>query len=644
MKKSSLVVVFILFIGTLFPALAFLPAGVRGLTLYVGGAGPGNYTTIQAGIDDADPGDTVYVYSGTFYEVINVNKTLSLMGENKDSTIIDGDGVGVVVVVSADWVNISGFTVRNSGQSLDLFPHFAGMWIDSVENCHIANSNISDNELGVLVTYSRGVVIADSIVSLNHKDGIHISHSDNNTISGNDVSRNWRDGILIFNSNDNAVMNNTVSSNADGIDIGYSDDNIVAGNIASLNGGFGARVYYSSRTSIANNEFSANSERGILLETSEYNVIDNNTFSNSYYGIFLDDTSMNTITSNLILNNTRGIWVSYLSSSSYNEIYHNAFVNNSIQAYDVSLDNRWHNGYPSGGNYWSGYGGFDEKSGPYQDQKGSDGIGDTRYGIPGHTKEDRYPLMNPTIDIPFSPPSRPENLIVTAGNRQATLTWAPPASDGGFPVIRYRIYHGLMSWEEVFVGEIGNRTTFTHYGLNNERTYYYKVSARNIIGEGPRSDEAFVTPYNQIPTCNVTSPSPGATVSGIHRITGTANDTDGTVVSVEIRIGMDPWKQANGTTPWYYDWNTTAFSNGNHTIYVRSFDGEIYSDIANIRVNVDNPTLPPSSKEAILEQAWFWIMVASVIIVVMAVLFILVRRRKQGQARNQTPETRKPLS
>ena len=43
-------------------------------TLYVGGSGPDNYTKIQDALDDANPGDTVFVYNGKYLENIKINK------------------------------------------------------------------------------------------------------------------------------------------------------------------------------------------------------------------------------------------------------------------------------------------------------------------------------------------------------------------------------------------------------------------------------------------------------------------------------------------------------------------------------------------------------------------------------------------
>ncbi|RLE47179.1 MAG: hypothetical protein DRJ31_09260, partial [Candidatus Methanomethylicota archaeon] len=80
---------------------------------------------------------------------------------------------------------------------------------------------------------------------------------------------------------------------------------------------------------------------------------------------------------------------------SNNIIYHNNLIDNGVQAslYE-SYDNLWDDGYPSGGNYWSDYVGVDLSSGPYQNETGSDGIGDSLYIIDVNNT-DRYPLMGP---------------------------------------------------------------------------------------------------------------------------------------------------------------------------------------------------------------------------------------------------------
>jgi hypothetical protein len=61
--------------------------------------------------------------------------------------------------------------------------------------------------------------------------------------------------------------------------------------------------------------------------------------------------------------------------------------------YSSNSVNAWDDGYPSGGNYWSDYTGVDLRKGPYQNETGSDGIGDTPYSIDSDNA-DRYPLMN----------------------------------------------------------------------------------------------------------------------------------------------------------------------------------------------------------------------------------------------------------
>jgi fibronectin type 3 domain-containing protein len=104
------------------------------------------------------------------------------------------------------------------------------------------------------------------------------------------------------------------------------------------------------------------------------------------------------------------------------------------------------------------------------------------------------PLSNEAFDTPPTVPSAPLNLVTTAGIGYIDLTWDVPVSDGGSPITNYTIYRGTSSGSEVFYVEIGNFTTYNDTSVIPGTTYYYQVSAVNIVGEGPLSNEAFDTP------------------------------------------------------------------------------------------------------------------------------------------------------
>jgi len=130
-----------------------------------------------------------------------------------------------------------------------------------------------------------------------------------------------------------------------------------------------------------------------------YILIENCTISNNVYGVINHNWTTNTITrNNNFIANTVGLAI----AGENNTIYHNNFIDNTNDvSYCWGYNNRWDDGYPSGGNYWNNYVGYDDYSGPNQDEPGSDGIGDTPYII-DENNQDRYPLM-----VPFVPPSLP---------------------------------------------------------------------------------------------------------------------------------------------------------------------------------------------------------------------------------------------
>lgn len=106
------------------------------------------------------------------------------------------------------------------------------------------------------------------------------------------------------------------------------------------------------------------------------------------------DSSHNNIFGNNITENTSvGIWLGY---SYDNRFWHNNIINTRQLFIHPLHSNVWDDGYPSGGNYWSNYKGVDFYSGQFQNETGSDGVGDTPHVVFGNENNtDRYPLIAP---------------------------------------------------------------------------------------------------------------------------------------------------------------------------------------------------------------------------------------------------------
>jgi parallel beta-helix repeat protein len=116
----------------------------RGI-LYVGGSGPGNYTHIQDAIDDASNGDTIFVYDllSPYTENLRiVGKSITLIGEDKATTSIEGYDGNDTIFINANNVIITGFTISYS---------YTGIRLLESEDCTIYLNNIKYNVDGIII-------------------------------------------------------------------------------------------------------------------------------------------------------------------------------------------------------------------------------------------------------------------------------------------------------------------------------------------------------------------------------------------------------------------------------------------------------------------------------------------------------------
>ena len=216
-------------------------------------SGNGNFTIIQDAIDYANSGDIIFVESGIYYENIVVDKSISLIGLDKQNTFIDGRGAGNVIKINSNNVEINNFSIQSSGI---YFPN-SGINCSSdnnviqnniIKNCFygmtLYNSDYntiqfniikeSDN-CGIYITNSSSNSFLDNVIYNHTYNGIGIySNSNNNNVKNNSFSNNGYCAINIRTSLNNRIMNNNISNNNIGIHI-PSNDNYLIDNFFSNN-------------------------------------------------------------------------------------------------------------------------------------------------------------------------------------------------------------------------------------------------------------------------------------------------------------------------------------------------------------------------------------------------------------------------
>jgi len=300
---------------------------------------PDDYPTIQAAVDVANPGDAVYVRTGTYFEWVSVTKSLSLIGENPNTTIIESPAhtYGTGITLSANNITVTGFTIRN---------HAAGMCVYSSYNTIEGNNILLNDDRNIFVFLnSKNNTISNNVIS-NGTWGLDFFNScDYNVISGNRISNN-EFGLDISSSHGNTLRDNNMTNNKYNFRVtGWGGNlNNYAHDIDASNTVNGKPVYYwvnhhnksvpsdagcvyavnSTNILVKDLNLTSNGDAVKFIHTSE-SVIKNVYCSKNMYSILLDYSNMNVIRGNTITSNDGGI---YIYSSSNNTIINNTVSEN----------------------------------------------------------------------------------------------------------------------------------------------------------------------------------------------------------------------------------------------------------------------------------------------------------------------------
>jgi parallel beta-helix repeat protein len=485
---------FLVFLLSFYPSSGDSSAVTIGTTHYVGGQGLGNHSTISEAIANANSGDTIFVFSGYYQGNLIIDKSLKIIGEHKDSTIISTPNENHIILILSHNVELHNLTIQGNNQE-----NYAGIKVSSQDNTRIRNCNIVDNYYGIWLYSSR-----------------------------------YNDIILC-----------NVSSNYDGIWIHYF---------------------------------------------SQYNRIQAcHLFSNTHYGIYLCCASAhNTLLMNtLVSNGGAGVAASF----SWNEMYLNNFLDNTVNAQSQKHENTWDNG--SRGNYWSDY---DEESEGAYDFNG-DGIGDSPYILPGEkSNQDRYPLLQPWGIEQNSPPLI--SIISPINNEEigsiCNINGTAYDNEGFIEKIQIKIDGGdwkTASGETSWIYPWDTTTIEDGVHMIAARSFdghlYSQISTITIVVNNGN--------INQTPRIQIHFPPDKSEVTGTVLIKGIAQDNHRDVEYVEIRIDADLWITVTGTHNWSYQWDSTTANNGVHNISVRSFNGLLYSPTKTIQITVlnNNDNTPP---------------------------------------------------
>ena len=528
------------------------------------------------------------------------------------------------------WKNITGGKV----------PEGAGEII--VANCKdvlIENQNLSGGDVGIIIGQSTHTIVRNTTAEENDVYGFLVDESQSSVFYNNTAKNNGEYGFCLRKSRNNTFYNNMAFDNAQyGFNIFYSGYGIFRNNVAMNNGWFGFYIGpYSSSYSFINNTASYNGGNGFYISESFYITFENNCAKyNEGRGFYLSLSSNNLFFRNTFAyNEWQGIYSGAYSEN--NSIYQNNFICNKKRAYDYLKENHWNASYPIGGNYWSDYEGFDNCSGPNQNEEGSDGVGDDAYLISSEEGEtwDYYPLISPVNISSISCRDLLAPTIVICfpihraiNTTDITVKWK--ISNIEFGMHHYEVKIDNKKWIDV-----GKKTSYNFSGLY-EGNHLIEIKAIDLAWNEATNSISFRVDTRK-PTVTISSPSEGSILkTSTVTVSWAGSDIGSGIDRYEVRIDGGLWLNVSRTST---ACTFTNLSNGNHMLEVRGVDNagnertsQVWFEV-NTESGGDDGGLGESNTSS---GNLLWIFILLIVLVLAGIMAAAFRKRKSAKDEEET--------
>ena len=547
--------------------------------LYSNGNGSADrpYRSIQKAINAASNGDKIFVFKGTYNETLIIDKQISLIGLDKNKTVIYRGGIAHrnLIEINADYVVLENFTISDVG-NLNMVTL---VYVTSDYVTIHGNKIISSSTWGLYFDSSNDNTIGNNVI--NDTKGIRLSYSNNNVFSNNNFNYCKETAIALLSSSNSIVFNNTINHSKLAITTqSGSINNNISKNTINNTDIDGIKITDGDSDIIENNIIDNSGVNGLNIDSSN-SIITGNKFYNNQIGISLRGS--NCILYDNFVNNSRSFGLYTYSTSTNNIIYLNNFNDNLVNVHEYG-DNQWYNEMQ--GNYWDDYSEVD---------KDLDKIGDTPYSKGGVL--DIYPL-----GVFLKPPNKPTSPSPSDGAENVGLSITLIVNVSDFDSDLLDVYFYRASDDKLYGIDYdvqNNSNASCSFNLPFETTFpWYAVASDGKLDN--RSNISIFT-TKQIPPSNqkpIADPGgPYSSIIGEEIIFDGSNSSD-----PDGKIDFYRWSFGDGSSQILAISPTHIYSNpGTYTVTLTVVDnhGRSSTETSTITVSAFSP--PNVSPDASLE-------------------------------------------